>query len=37
VFVLATDSTHLWVGGEFTETGDGRTVDQQGFAPYAIS
>jgi hypothetical protein len=38
VFVLATDnSAHLWVGGEFTQTGNHETVDQQGFAQYVIS
>jgi trimeric autotransporter adhesin len=37
-FVLATDnSTRLWVGGEFTQTGNQRTVNQQGFAQYTIS
>jgi trimeric autotransporter adhesin len=38
VFVLATDnSTRLWVGGEFTRTGNHKTVNQQGFAQYTIS
>lgn len=37
-FVLATDNrTHLWVGGEFTQTGNHKTIDQQGFAHYVIS
>jgi hypothetical protein len=37
-FVLVTDnSTHLWVGGEFTETGNHRSINQQGFAQYAIT
>jgi trimeric autotransporter adhesin len=37
-FVLATDnSTHLWIGGAFTQTGDHKSIDQQGFAQYAIS
>jgi len=37
-YVLTTgNSTHLWVGGEFTETGNNRTVDQQGFAQYAMT
>jgi hypothetical protein len=38
VFVLATDnSAWLWVGGEFTQTGNHKTVNQQGFAQYAIA
>jgi trimeric autotransporter adhesin len=38
VFVLATDnSTWLWVGGQFTRTGSQKTVNQQGFAQYAIA
>jgi hypothetical protein len=38
VFVLATDSsTRLWVGGEFTKTGNHKTINQQGFAQYTIS
>jgi trimeric autotransporter adhesin len=38
VFVLGTDnSARLWVGGEFTQTGNHETVDQQGFAQYTIS
>jgi PQQ enzyme-like repeat protein len=37
-FVLATDNrARLWVGGEFTQTGDDKSIDQQGFAQYAIS
>jgi trimeric autotransporter adhesin len=38
VFVLATDQgAHLWVGGEFTKTGNHKSVNQQGFAQYAIT
>ena len=38
VYALATDnSTRLWAGGEFTRTGNQRSVNQQGFAQYTIS
>jgi hypothetical protein len=38
VFVLVTDnSTRLWVGGQFTKTGNHKSIDQQGFAQYAIT
>jgi trimeric autotransporter adhesin len=38
VYVLATDnSTRLWAGGEFTQTGNQRSVNQQGFAQYTLS
>jgi PQQ enzyme-like repeat protein len=37
-FVLATDNrSRLWVGGAFTQTGDHKSINQQGFAQYAIS
>jgi hypothetical protein len=33
VLVLVTgNSTHLWVGGEFTKTGNHKSINQQGFA-----
>jgi hypothetical protein len=38
VFALDTDtSSRLWVGGEFTRTGNHKTFNQQGFAQYAIT
>jgi hypothetical protein len=38
VFALATDNgARLWVGGQFTKTGNHKTINQQGFAQYAIA